>query len=384
MKTVVIASFAKFPNKDSNAIHLVNIGTIFSNIGYKVSFVGFGDQNTTDEFGKYFTLNVCKKRNLFSKIINHLNMDNKLLKFIKKQSPFPNILLLSACLNKRFYNKIANFCAKHHPETQLLLSITEQYTKDEFDKFSFFVKRGYKRNRYLNGEFNDYRYKMLCISHYLHQRFNKKGFNSMFLPFVFSNKYIGKIDSLNHDKINFIYSGSPHNKDQLAKMLLAFSELPDEYKKPIHLNLIGIDKKWIKEKVPSVLDKISAFSSFYGRQDYDFVREIYAISDFSILLRDNNKIFVKAGCPTKIIESLFYKVVPITNLTGDLGDYLINKKNSFIVDDCSVRSFKNALISAIDNKNKITEMKEYCHETSQKYLESSNFNKALEDFLQIK
>ena len=383
MKTVVFASFAKFPNGDSNAIHLVNMGTIFSNIGYATKFVGFGSKDSSDTFGKYLSLNVSHKNNLISKISNHIAMDRKIYSFLKKLSPSPDVIVISGSLSNKYYKKLANHFEKKSPNTQLLISMTEQYTKDEFDHLSFLVKRGYKRNQYLNEKFSDKRYKMLCISRYLYSHFKGKGFKSLFLPFVFSNKYIGQINSNKHDKLNFIYSGSPDNKDRLIEMLNAFSGLSDEYKRIIHLNLLGVDENWINKKEPNLLNKIKEFTTVYGRKDYTSVKQIYSISDYSILLRDDKKLYAMAGCPTKVTESLFFKVVPITNLTGDLKDYLIDNKNAFIVKQCSTESFKKGILRAIENKSNINIMKKNCYETSQEFLESSNYNKKLEDFLKL-
>ncbi len=371
MKKVVFASFAKFPRGDSNAIHFVNIGTIFLNLGYEVHFVGFGNEDFNDEFGEYHSLKTVKsKNNIVAKVLNHLNMEKKVAVFLMKKFADADVIIFSDCLNKKWFRKIADFYSKVNPKSKLIISMTEEYEKDEFDKMDYFAKRGLKRNQYLNNDFNDKRFRFICISKFLEAKFKNRGFKTIYLPFTFSNSFIGTICQKEHDCINFIYTGSPNNKDRLLLILKAFSLIEQ---KGFCLSVVGVDEKWIKDRDNDTFQKIKHFTTFFGRKEYEFVRSVYETADFSLLLRDPNKTFTKAGCPTKIVESLFFGVPPITNLTGDLKDFLIDMDNSIIVKDCSAESFAFSVERALMQSDNLQVMKCNAKETAQTHLESSKY-----------
>lgn len=383
MKKVVFASFAKFPRGDSNAIHFVNIGSIFCDLGYDVSYLGYGSLNSNDEFGHYYSLKKTHKNSFLAKVINHLNMGGRLCKVLKHSFNVADVVVLSGCLKKNQFKNLRKYFLIHSPKTNFVLSMTEEYTRDEFDNFDYFVKRGFKINKYLNNEFDDKATKILAISSYLNDKFLNKGFESLYLPFVFSDKFNQMPESVKHDKINFLYCGSPDNKDKLLEMLEAFSQLDKEFTRKIHLNLVGINETWINERNSNLYGKLKDFATCFGRKDYEFVRNIYAESDYSILLRDGNKTFVKAGCPTKIVESLFYGVCPVTNLTSDLGKYLEDGVNSIVVKDCSVESFEESLINSINNFDKINNLKKNARLTYEKHFKASNYKDKVKEFLQL-
>ena len=381
MKKVVLASFAKFPEGDSNAVHFLNIGSIFSELGYDVSFVGFGERDLNNSFGKVYSLNRSIQSNLISKVRNHLHMDSKLLQFLFKNYADADVVIIAACLSKQSLNKLQKFYSKHSPKTQLLLSMTEMYTRDEFDNYNYFVKRGFKRNQFLNTTFNNKYYKVICISKFLKENFDKRGFKTLYLPFVFSNKYIGKLQKAEHDKINYLYAGSPDNKDMLLDIVRAFSELSDENKNKIALKIVGVNKEWFEKRDSSLIKKVSSFITFCGRVPREEISRFYIDADYSLLLRDENKLFVKAGCPTKIIESLFYGVPPVTNLFGDLPDFLYDSENSIIANGHSISEFKEAIIKSINNYDLHEKLSKNALKTANSVFEVSNYTVPMKEFL---
>ena len=380
MKKVVLASFAKFPEGDSNAVHFLNIGSIFFELGYEVSYVGFGKQELDNQFGKVYSLASKSKSRLINRINSHLNMDSKLLKFLFENFIDADVVIIAACLSKSSLNKLRKFYAKHSPKTQLIISMTEAYTRDEFDNFNYFTKRGFKRNQYLNNDFEDKYYKVICISKYLKQSFDNRGFKTIYLPFIFSKKYIGENNSVPHGKINYLYAGSPDNKDMLLEIIKTFMKLPEDYQNKIEFNIVGVTKDWLSRRDQSLKD-IPSFIKFHGRVSRDEVVKFYEAADYSVLLRDESKQFVKAGCPTKIVESLFYGVPPVTNSFGDLSDYLVDSRNSFISNGHSIEEFKDTIIKSINNHDLHEKMKKEALKTAYSCFETNNYIDSMKEFL---
>lgn len=117
-------------------------------------------------------------------------------------------------------------------------------------------------------------------------------------------------------------------------MIKGFDLLPSNFKSKIEVNIYGVHEKQAKKWFSTKLYKrISKFVNFYTNVKREQLINAIMHSDFSILLRNSDEEFAKAGFPTKISESLFYGVPPITNISSDLNDYLIDKYNSIIVED---------------------------------------------------
>ena len=131
----------------------------------------------------------------------------------------------------------------------------------------------------------------------------------------------------------------------------------------------------------ALLDKVSSFATFHGRMSRSEVVNFYKTADYALLLRDENKLFVKAGCPTKIVESLFYGVPPITNLFGDLSEYLIDSKNSIIASEHSIEEFKTAIIKSIKLIDSHKELSDGAIKTAHSYFESSKYLNQMKEFI---
>lgn len=178
---------------------------------------------------------------------------------------------------------------------------------------------------------------------------NDRGLKCIYVPFSFNLSFISEHIKKPHPHqgINYIYCGNPENKDLLPTIIKAFSNFSQKMtENKVHLDVIGVDEKWVTKHHAGSFD--SYHIRFLGRQNRDAIFKSYAKSDYSILLRDENKIFAKAGFPTKISESMILGVPPITNLTSNLSDYLSNE-NSIIVKGHEESDLLNALFYSVSD-----------------------------------
>lgn len=348
---VLFVTKAKFPDENAFATYIGGIASVFKASNYDVCCVGAGRSENGEEFNSYFGRYVSLRKKgsgtIFSKVKNQLLLENRIFKYIKKNFTNPKHIFFSCEFSLSFYKKVRDLFKQK--ETNFSFIITEEYTKDEFEKFTVLSKKAMRINRYFIYKHTSNADSFIVISKYLFEKMSSRGLNCIYIPFCFnlSNVLTNRREPIEHQGINYIYCGNPENKDLLATIILAFSSLGEiASKHNAHLSIIGVDEKWANKHHVDSFD--SQHITFYGRRDKKFVFEAYAKSDYSILLRDENKIFAKAGFPTKISESMILGVTPITNLTSNLSDYL-NSNNAIIVDGHSESDLLKALVVSIND-----------------------------------
>ena len=99
-------------------------------------------------------------------------------------------------------------------------------------------------------------------------------------------------------------------------------------------NLIDMFVNEEKEKYRERLRSLHENIIFLGPCTNEVAQNEIMNSDFTILLRDS-KVSTNAGFPTKVSESLALGVPVLSNLTSDLGSYIIDGKNGFLLKDPS-------------------------------------------------
>ena len=99
---------------------------------------------------------------------------------------------------------------------------------------------------------------------------------------------------------------------------------------------------------------------FHGRVPHTEAVKAVQGADFQFLIRDSN-LKNNAGFPTKFVESLACCTPVIATLTSNIGDYLNDGVNGYVVDNnCSI----DDVLVKISNlsKQKIIQMKQYCRD----------------------
>ncbi len=351
---VLFVTKAKFPDKNAFATYIGGIASVFSNSNFDVICIGNGDsqqyKSFVSYFGKYVSLRNNKCKSVISKISNQLHLEKRIFSYLKNNFSNPKHIFFSCEFSLSFYKRVKELYRRK--ETNFSFILTEEYTKDEFEKFTILSKRAMKINHHFIYDYDSSEDSFIVISRYLFEKISGRGLNCIYVPFCFNLLSIPLSQEVtaNNKEINYIYCGNPENKDLLPTIIRAFSSFSQSVKDmAVYLNIIGVDEGWAKKHHIGLLN--SHHIKFYGKQSRDFVFEQYLRSDYSILLRDENKVFAKAGFPTKISESMMLGVTPITNLTSNLSDYL-NSKNSIIVNGHEESDLLESLIiSANDIKN---------------------------------
>ena len=151
------------------------------------------------------------------------------------------------------------------------------------------------------------------------------------------------------ETVNFTYAGQAGKKDYLHVMLAAMALLSDEERKKFKFHILGCTAQQMIEIGISkeTLDMLAPCLEIYGRVPREKVLDVLKMTDFTILMRSETQRYAKAGFPTKAVESLSHSTPMIANLTSDLGKYLSEGYNAFVVSDCSALSLAQALRKAL-------------------------------------
>ena len=250
-------------------------------------------------------------------------------------------------------NKVTEFVKKYAMKHNIKLYIDcdEWYSPEEFKKG--IQDKNYKANNKLITEIIDKNFSVIAISSYLKSYFTSKGINAVRIPVTMDMRTIKPVLSRNNEKRLFLYAGSPGGKDPLNKMIDSFRLLSENDKNKVEFWILGVDWTWIKKKYSYTENECNEMSNFvkpFGIVTRDEVVKKLCIVDFTILIRPEGLRYTKAGFPTKVVESLSYGTPVIVNLTSDLGKYIIDGKNGFIVKDCSSEELKIVIEKVIKHK----------------------------------
>ena len=211
----------------------------------------------------------------------------------------------------------------------------------------------------------------ICISSYIQEKHKRQGLKTVIVPPIFLNENTEKEQNIRFgnipdNKIKILFYGFPGKKDSLNNLVKVFL-FNKSLEEKFDVTIIGLNidqyKKYCNE------NGIFEFPENFilkGKLGLDEVYKELMDTDFTFLQRPYT-ITTKAGFPSKLVESLFFKVPSILNLTSDMGKYEIDKCSVVCTDD-SVESLQNALIFVKNMSNQeITTLKDKCKTIYEKY-----------------
>ena len=183
-----------------------------------------------------------------------------------------------------------------------------------------------------------------------------KGLKTVRIPVTMDMKTIKPVLSRKNTKRLFLYAGSPGGKDPLNTMIDGFRLLPEADKSRVEFWILGVDWLWLKKKYGysnSECKEMTYYIKPFGCVSRDEVIDRLCTVDFTILIRPEELRYTKAGFPTKVTESLAYGTPVITNLTSDLGKYIKDGINGFVVKEGTGKELKLIIERVINAERSI-------------------------------
>lgn len=211
----------------------------------------------------------------------------------------------------------------------------------------------------------------ICISYYIEEKHKRQGVKTVIVPPIFLNETTENETNIRfgiipNNKIKLLFYGFPGKKESLNNLVKVFLSNKSVAEK-FEVTIIGLDndqyKKYCNE---NGIFKFPENFIIKGKLGLDEVYKELMDTDFTFLQRPYT-ITTKAGFPSKLVESLYFKVPSILNLTSDMDTYEIDKCSVVCKDD-SVESLENALTFVTKMKNQeISTLKDNCKTIYEKY-----------------
>ena len=362
MKKAIIITENNYPEGDAGAVRQHAFAKMLSEMDYDVLVIGYGKPTKGNvEFYdgiKYISFRENSNNKAF-RIWNRMMFGNKFYKYIIKNYLELDLLFVVDLMPNAF-KKIIKLKKRYN--CTLIHDSVELYSKDEFKFGKYDI--AYKRKDFTNTKVINENWNVIAISTYLKKHFQKLANKTIRIPVIMDIKKIDfRMKVKPNDKIVFSYAGGPGKKDFLREIINGFALLNSNELKKIEINIIGVNKQQLInlcEVDEKAIDALGTCLKIHGRVERSKAVDYIKNSDYSLLIRDENLRYAKAGFPTKIVESLACGTPPLCNYSSDLELYLEDKKNSIIANGHTSRDVYEAVKKAllITNENDRSLMRE--------------------------
>lgn len=361
--SVIFITNSFFPYGQAYSQRALNLSRIFRECGYNVKIIADctkekRNEGTFDGFPYLIAGDNSKKGRYFYNKINSV-------KLLKKSLETDNVkaVLISGGAYDRF-NAVRAICTKKG--VPLILETCEWYDVSSFklgkadmrfNQFTHCIEKAF-----FNAD------AFITISRLLQEHFEKSGKPVIRIPTVIDCGDFSYSEKTNNSKINLIHAGTAvgkQHKELFREIMLAISEYGKD--SPFEYKIFGSDKSTVLENIgndTALLDKVSDCVTIVGKIPQKEMLERYCEADFSIFVRPDRR-SSHAGFPTKLAESLAAGTPVITNNTGDIGLYLKDGENGFLLKDGTQKSVKDVLDKLIQNRNSFEQMRSNARRTAQ-------------------
>lgn len=340
----------RFPEGNAaGVLRLRNIANMFNELGDSVFVIAKGvytGKSIKNIDGISYISLRSKGNNYISRAFDLYSFYFRVKKFLdESKTKWDKIVIYT--VSNRVTEFVKSYSVKHN--IKLIIDCDEWYSPEEFAKGEF--DKDYQANNKLITKIIDENFSVIAISSYLKNYFVGKGLKTVRIPVTMDMKTIKPVLSRKNTKRLFLYAGSPGGKDPLNTMIDGFRLLSETDKNRVEFWILGVDWHWIKNKYGYTVDECIEMENYikpFGLVTRDEVIKKLCIVDFTILIRPEELRYTKAGFPTKVVESLAYGTPVITNLTSDLGQYIKDGINGFVVKEGTGKEL-NLIIEMVIN-----------------------------------
>lgn len=362
---IVITGGFRFNRNDAAAVRVLGNARIFRSLGYEVVFVCWGgDYLEIDRMGDaYFKdgfeyiisgdLLDGASRNPFRRLYNFLFSGRKSVKTILGYNPDTII-----AYNPPAYFNHRMLTLSRKSGIHYAADITEWYDPREFPggkwmPFSWL-------NDYNMSVIHKKVRNKIVISSFLDRYYGDS--NNVIIPPLIDpadGKWNGTVTSemAPYMGLTLIFAGVSGIKDALGNIIRGVC-LAKDSGVDLRLVILGGDMSEISRVIGGELsEKYRETILPLGMIPQELVPSYYKSADFSFVVREPSRKNM-AGFPTKFVESMASGTPVIANATSDLGNYLVDGQNGFVIEDWGQESVAGLLIRTKDlSEEKIKSMK---------------------------
>ena len=339
-KILYIGGF-ELPDKNAAAQRVVGIAKALRELGYSVCFL-----NSLKNFGEKEQI----KKEYFGFECYEYQRENEYDYLFKAKTVLSKIATIKPDIIFAYnypafaLDKIRKYCVLNH--IRCYADATEWYQAFGSNPIYRIIKNVDTRHRMkvvhkrLDG--------VIAISRYLYDYYNNCVNTVIIPPTVDISEEKWSISTeYNDNVVTFVYAGSPSaQKEKLDLIVSVIERIPSSC--AILLNVVGVSAEQFLQMYGCNIVSSNRVK-FWGRVEHRKVIEIIKQSDWSILLRENNKV-VQAGFPTKLVESISCGTPVIVNDFSNIKDYL-DETNSIMVSE--ILDIDKAVSKAINSSIQI-------------------------------
>jgi len=331
--TVLYIGGFELPDRNAAAQRVVGIAKAIRELGYNVVFLNAlkSCDHEQEKKCEYFGFE-CYEYHREGQL-SYLFTGEKAISYIERMQPkyviaynYPAFALA----------RIVRHCKSNG--IKCISDVTEWYEPD-----GNLVHKSIKK---LDVDYRMYRvlYKMdgiIAISRFLYDLYSEKVKTVLIPPTVDIAEPKWACPDVQHDDVTtFIYAGTPSaQKEKLDITVDAVVAASQRY--PVKLHVVGITKEQYQQMYQIQEDPPTCIT-FWGRIPHGDVIRLTTEADWTIIIRENSRL-VRAGFPTKLVESISCGTPVIVNQFSNICDYL-DDTNSLIVDEVS--SVKEVIMKA--------------------------------------
>lgn len=382
-KKIVYISSAYFPHGQAYSTRILNFARILTSINYDVHIIA----------DKTLDANICKDRifkiedatyeiigdtSLKYRLFDSTNCTLKALDKCQKAGHISFVIFSAGDRNK--YKEIYRYCKKNG--IKIILEICEWYDVTSF-KLRKYDPRFLNMKQYMNNYFYlaDY---IIAISTLLEKHFSHKHKSVIRIPTILDVVNSEYTTKTNNSKIHLVHAGTAVvHKEKFKNILLALSLYGEQC--PFEYYIYGSDRETVLRNIEGdekLLDSLGNKIKIKGRIPQEEVHNVYMKMDYSIFIRPD-KLSSHAGFPTKLAESMSAGTPVITNSTGDIGLYLKDGVNGFLLKESSPEEIKKVLDKILlVTEIKTADIRKNARKTAQDEFDYRSYISIMEQFIQ--
>lgn len=332
-------------------------GEVYNQDGYTFEIISKNPPRSIDTF--------IRNPSLLSKI-NTFLIENEVSFLFSDacQCYFSSILKIANSANIPYY---VEQCEKYDISSYKLKRLDIRYRK-----FLQLYTHGFKKS---NG--------IIVISRFLEKHYSNQGTRVIRIPTILEIENIPFSSNTCNKRIRLVYMGvTGRNKELLSPIIRVFSN-DKNISTRFEFHVYGTTKTQLLKYNPKLkkdLLYIGDSITFFGVVPQKEVQAILVDADYQIFIRPYRE-SSEAGFPTKLGESMAAGTPVISNLTGDIGLYLQDRRNGFVLHDTSENSLERVLktVLSLSNDEKRT-MRLNARTTAEKYF---NYKMYVDSFFNL-
>lgn len=387
IKKIIIVGEFRFPSGDAASVRVLGIAKILRSCGYSVTLVGKSWEKDEILFSKgtfdgFYYHNVVVKNQAFLNRFSTLFYSGVLATEIIVKEDLEADLIIYYGSSARYLCPLRKLASKR--DIKLVVDLVEWYEPSHllggrYGPIALDVTLGL---RYFIPKCDG----LIAISSLLETHYLAKKMLVVKIPQIVDvqeQKWSPTdYESFSPQSLNLVYAGIPGQKDLLSIAILGIKYL-SKNNFNVKLHLFGPSKTDIEVLMKDEKGNVGDLHQnlvYHGRINQSDLPKYIVRGDYSILLRPNKR-YANAGFATKFVESFAVGLPVIANITSDMGLYLKDSKNGFIVNECTVDAFVKTVLTASQlSENDVSQMRMEAKKTGTEF-DYRNFTVKIQDFV---